>query len=365
MVTCRAHPRAGRRLKAAARGPFDAIPDLITAVPIDVCREYFGVDIAQGRAADIRLRDDRVERSPVRFSADRAYGRGRTEDDAGAYVRAIVDRSIEREHRGRRAAATPCSRGSWRCSGTAPTPCQARNPRGADRHDHRVRADQHDGGRPHSRNAAAQARNDEARAAGGGSGRRRSPDALPVRGAALHADQSGTASASARATIASPPTRGTRRTIRKDTKVLAMTSSAMFDSRQVMHPFGFDPGRPASNYMHFGFGMHWCVGRDDRARPDHADVQGAARAKRGRARARPPGQARALGTVSRSSVTSSSTKTDAMAHAFITIVIPFAAARGSTTSTRCSQSLDPDDKATGRSACDRARRWTTSRSFTT
>ena len=34
----------------------------------------------------------------------------------------------------------------------------------------------------------------------------------------------------------------------------------MFDSRQVMHPFKFDPGRPASNYMHFGFGMHWCIG---------------------------------------------------------------------------------------------------------
>jgi cytochrome P450 len=49
-------------------------------------------------------------------------------------------------------------------------------------------------------------------------------------------------------------------TIRKDTKVLAMTSSAMFDSRQVKKPFRFDPGRPVSNYVHFGFGMHWCVG---------------------------------------------------------------------------------------------------------
>jgi cytochrome P450 len=46
----------------------------------------------------------------------------------------------------------------------------------------------------------------------------------------------------------------------RDTKVLAMTSSAMFDSRHVLQPFRFDPSRPASNHMHFGFGMHWCAG---------------------------------------------------------------------------------------------------------
>jgi cytochrome P450 len=49
-------------------------------------------------------------------------------------------------------------------------------------------------------------------------------------------------------------------TLRKGTIVLASTASAMFDSATVRHPFAFDPGRPASNYMHFGFGMHWCVG---------------------------------------------------------------------------------------------------------
>jgi len=49
-------------------------------------------------------------------------------------------------------------------------------------------------------------------------------------------------------------------TLAKDTKVLAMTSSAMFDSARVMRPFRYDPQRPASNHMHFGFGIHWCVG---------------------------------------------------------------------------------------------------------
>jgi cytochrome P450 len=27
-----------------------------------------------------------------------------------------------------------------------------------------------------------------------------------------------------------------------------------------MQPFRYDPSRPASNHMHFGFGMHWCAG---------------------------------------------------------------------------------------------------------
>jgi cytochrome P450 len=49
-------------------------------------------------------------------------------------------------------------------------------------------------------------------------------------------------------------------TIKKDTKVLAWAMSAMFDSRQVDNPLEFQPGRPVSNYMLFGYGMHWCAG---------------------------------------------------------------------------------------------------------
>jgi cytochrome P450 len=48
--------------------------------------------------------------------------------------------------------------------------------------------------------------------------------------------------------------------IRAGTKVLACTMSAMFDRHKVHDPFVFMPGRPASDFMHFGFGMHWCVG---------------------------------------------------------------------------------------------------------
>jgi cytochrome P450 len=49
-------------------------------------------------------------------------------------------------------------------------------------------------------------------------------------------------------------------TIKKGTKVLASTMSAMFDSRKLKRPFFFDPKRPASDYMLFGYGHHWCVG---------------------------------------------------------------------------------------------------------
>ncbi|HZP85797.1 MAG TPA: cytochrome P450 [Burkholderiales bacterium] len=43
-------------------------------------------------------------------------------------------------------------------------------------------------------------------------------------------------------------------------RVLASTMSAMFDARHVDAPRRFIPGRPASDYMMFGHGIHWCVG---------------------------------------------------------------------------------------------------------
>lgn len=49
-------------------------------------------------------------------------------------------------------------------------------------------------------------------------------------------------------------------TIKKGSMVLASTMSAMLDERQLRNPGVFDPQRPASNYMLFGYGMHWCVG---------------------------------------------------------------------------------------------------------
>ena len=44
------------------------------------------------------------------------------------------------------------------------------------------------------------------------------------------------------------------------TLVLVSTQSAMRDPRQVSDPGRFSSGRPASNYLHFGAGLHACLG---------------------------------------------------------------------------------------------------------
>jgi cytochrome P450 len=48
--------------------------------------------------------------------------------------------------------------------------------------------------------------------------------------------------------------------VKAGSRMLASTQSAMFDERQVERPSDFDPGRPASDSMLFGHGLHWCVG---------------------------------------------------------------------------------------------------------
>lgn len=43
-------------------------------------------------------------------------------------------------------------------------------------------------------------------------------------------------------------------------RLLVSTQSAMFDQRRVTAPKRFDPGRPSSHSMLFGYGLHWCIG---------------------------------------------------------------------------------------------------------
>lgn len=56
---------------------------------------------------------------------------------------------------------------------------------------------------------------------------------------------------------------GTRHacTVPAGASVLAAFASAMMDPRRVAHPRRFDPDRPASDYIHFGYGLHQCFGR--------------------------------------------------------------------------------------------------------
>lgn len=48
--------------------------------------------------------------------------------------------------------------------------------------------------------------------------------------------------------------------IGKGTPVLALTQSAMMDSRQISNPKSFRLDRPDYHYLHFGYGMHTCFG---------------------------------------------------------------------------------------------------------
>ena len=48
--------------------------------------------------------------------------------------------------------------------------------------------------------------------------------------------------------------------IRKGQQVMASAMSAMMDADKVDRPYDFVPGRPASDYMLFGYGIHWCAG---------------------------------------------------------------------------------------------------------
>jgi cytochrome P450 len=58
--------------------------------------------------------------------------------------------------------------------------------------------------------------------------------------------------------VAEGTSRATR--ISRSMNVLVSTQSAMFDRNSVKAPRQFDPDRPAHDYMLFGGGLHWCVG---------------------------------------------------------------------------------------------------------
>lgn len=54
--------------------------------------------------------------------------------------------------------------------------------------------------------------------------------------------------------------KGRPRSVRKHARVFAVLKSAMFDPDHVRRPGEFDPDRPESDRLLFGWGMHWCVG---------------------------------------------------------------------------------------------------------
>ncbi|MGQ0546920.1 MAG: cytochrome P450 [Betaproteobacteria bacterium] len=242
------HARA--RIAAAAQGRMDAIPELITAVPLEVCRRYYGIDVpaADGQRfayATIDVSGHLFGPPPIEPKA--------AIDVAANYVRAVVDAAIQREAGHPSGAQTVLARmvadGLERklvrsfligmIVGFVPTNTMA----GGHILEVLLR-------RPKFLAAARQAA-----AAGDGdllgrclfeAMRFRPLNPGPFR------------VCSADYTLAADTWRA--KTIRKGARVLASTMSAMFDSRHLARPRRFDPRRPASDCMLFGFGMHWCAG---------------------------------------------------------------------------------------------------------
>jgi cytochrome P450 len=253
VVAPRSFGSAEAHLAKARSAPFDAIPGLVTAVPLDICRDYYGV------ALDERERQTfayaAIELSAHLFGAPPIEPTGGgLEDDAGAYVRAIVDRSIDRELAAPSGSQTIVARLAQRAGcdkrtirsiligmivGFVPTNTMA----GGHILEMLLR-------KPAMRKAAQIA------AESGDDDRLRHCLFEALRYMPINL---GPFRICSRDYTVAPDTRHAAK-LAKDTKVLAMTSSAMFDSRHVLRPFRFDPSRPASNHMHFGFGMHWCAG---------------------------------------------------------------------------------------------------------
>jgi cytochrome P450 len=244
---------ARKRLMEAPPGPFDAIPGLITAVPLDVCHRYYGVVLEEQERqkfayATIELSGHLFGFPPIEPTTD-----GR-ENDAGAYVRAIVDRSIDAEYAAPSGSETIVARLVRRFGndkrairsiligmivGFVPTNTMA----GGHILEMLLR-------KPKMRKAAQIAAE-----AGDDDGLRHclfeALRYMPI--------NPGPWRICYRDYTVAPDTLHAAK-LRRGTKVYAMTSSAMFDSRRVLQPFRFDPTRPASNHMHFGFGIHWCAG---------------------------------------------------------------------------------------------------------
>lgn len=63
-----------------------------------------------------------------------------------------------------------------------------------------------------------------------------------------------------RATVIANGTKRAR-SVPAGSSVLAASASAMMDPRRVVDPWRFDPRRLAHEYLHYGFGLHECFGR--------------------------------------------------------------------------------------------------------
>lgn len=233
--------------KLPEKGRFEAIHNLITAVPVEACREYYGLSIpdpAKFAAAAIELSGHLFGPPPIEQTKDRR------EDKAGDYVRYFVDQAI----------ANAGTSASTRHPATLASKLHSA---GASPHEARaVLMGMIVGFVPTNTLAGGyildtllnkpEAMRDAIAAADAGDDDRLSCvlfEALRFR----------------------PINLGPFRTCKKSYRLAGvdiaegqdlwvMTGSAMWDSEKVPDANKFDPMRPASSYLHFGSGMHWCIG---------------------------------------------------------------------------------------------------------
>jgi cytochrome P450 len=235
---------------AAAKGEMDAIPALITGVPLEICRRYYGVDIPTADAQ--RFAYATIDVSGHLFGPPPIKPK-KNIDLAADYVRAVVDAAIADESRrpsgGKTVIARMVKAGLdprlarafliGMIVGFVPTNTMA----GGHILEMLLR-------RPKFLAAAREAANAGDR------------DLLghclfeAMRFMPLNPGPFRVCAADY--TLAADTWRA--KTIRAGSWVLASTMSAMFDSRHLTRARKFDPHRPASDYMLFGFGMHWCAG---------------------------------------------------------------------------------------------------------
>jgi cytochrome P450 len=236
-------------------GQLDAIPDLITAVPLKVCQDYYGVHIAGDRQkfAEAAMAVSVHLFGPPPLKADPR----KRADPGAAYVRWAVDGAIERE------SGTPSRKNTvlarlvtMESAGTL-TRLQVRAflmgmiigfvPTNTIAGGHilqmLLRKPQF---MAKAREAALAGDDDLLKHCLFEAMRFKPLDPGPYR------------TASRDFTVAAGTPRAT--SIPKGVTVWPLTESAMFDPRKVDAPSTFNPSRPASDNLVFGYGIHWCVG---------------------------------------------------------------------------------------------------------
>jgi len=242
--------RVAEQVVANAGGRLDAVQDLITHVPIRVCEDYYGVAVPDR----IAFGQWTIAMSTFMFGdpADNPNTR-RAALAAGAELRKVVDAAVARA----KAGAAPPGTIAARMAQQGVADIEARS----------ILIGMITGFVPTNTMAAGHILEMMLRR----------PDFLAAAKAAAMADDDATLTCCLFEAFRFKPLNpgpfrvcdegfevaaGTPRATRipKGTRLVAGTQSAMFDPRRIAHPKRFDPARAPSDYMLFGFGLHWCIG---------------------------------------------------------------------------------------------------------